>query len=83
MRFTSLADLISIFTIVWFFLGNVWVYSGMQCKTTSPYIWWPSLAVLIIAYLRIAEILLMILAVVFFLPGERNLRFWTLLALRD
>lgn len=40
---------------------------------TAPHLWWASLATLLLAYARLAEIALIVLAVVFFLPGESTL----------
>ena len=52
-------------------MGQVWTYSsGSQCKATSPAVWWSALATLIIAYIRIAEVILIILAVTLFLPSK-------------
>lgn len=68
------SDLISLFSFVWFFLGNVWLYSGTECKDTSPYMWWSTLTILIISYIRVAELAIIILAVVFFLPRKLLLR---------
>ncbi|KAK9893966.1 hypothetical protein P389DRAFT_147543 [Cystobasidium minutum MCA 4210] len=67
-RLRTASDLISLFSFVWFFLGNVWLYSGTECKDTSPYMWWSTLTILIISYIRVAELAIIILAVVFFLP---------------
>ena len=67
----SLTDLISLFSFLWFVLGNFWVFSSLHtCRATSPELWWGSMASLIISYLRAVEILAIVLAVVFFLPGE-------------
>lgn len=59
--------------MIWFVLGNLWVYSSLgstECRSTSPKLWWSSFATLLLAYVRIAEILLIVFAVVFFLPSE-------------
>lgn len=66
-----MADMIAIFSLIWFCLGNYWIYSDTTCKTSSPRLWWSGITTLIIAYLRVAEVLVIILAVVFFLPGEQ------------
>ena len=67
----SLTDLISLFSFLWFVLGNFWVFSSLHtCRATSPELWWGSMASLIISYLRAVEILAIVLAVVFFLPGQ-------------
>jgi hypothetical protein len=70
MMSNRVSDLIGIFSLVWFFLGNVWVYSDSSCRSNSPYLWYTSLTVLIIAYVRVAELVIIVLAVVFFLPRE-------------
>jgi len=67
-RLRLLADFIALFSLIWFLLGNIWVYSGTECKDTSPYLWWTSLVTLLVAYIRLAEVVLIVVAVVFFLP---------------
>lgn len=43
--------------------------SGLQCKDTAPLLFWSSIATLSLAYLRILEFVLIIIAIVFFLPA--------------
>lgn len=47
----------------------MWTWNALECKETSPYLFWSSIATLVIAYLRIAEIVAILFAVIFFLPA--------------
>ncbi|KAK4699571.1 hypothetical protein P7C70_g6689, partial [Phenoliferia sp. Uapishka_3] len=60
-----------------FLLLNIYVLTSKTCRTTSPPLFWTSVVALIFSYLFAAEIILIILAIIFVLPlALIGIRFW-------
>lgn len=76
--YCRLSDLLSLLSLALFILGNYWVFTALSstpldgfnqnCKTTAPHLVWTVLAGVIISWLYALEVLLIVVAVVFFLP---------------
>jgi len=67
-RIRRITDICSLTGFVWFILGNVWMLSSNTCSRTSPRLFYSSVAALAVGWLYVAEIIVIALAVVFFLP---------------
>ncbi|KAK4055537.1 hypothetical protein OIV83_000083 [Microbotryomycetes sp. JL201] len=64
----QLPDLLGLFGLVLFFLGNIWYFSSETCSATANLLHKAGLAALIIAWIYAAESILLLIAIVFFLP---------------
>lgn len=62
------ADLISVYSVVLFVLGNWWVISATSCQADSPTLYRGAVAALVLSWLYVAEILVWAVLVIFFLP---------------
>ncbi|GAA5850355.1 hypothetical protein JCM9279_006540 [Rhodotorula babjevae] len=67
-RVRRLADLISIYSVVVFVLGNWWVITSTSCPADSPTLYRGAVAALVFSWLYVAEILVWATLVIFFLP---------------
>ncbi|KDN47327.1 hypothetical protein K437DRAFT_223154 [Tilletiaria anomala UBC 951] len=70
-KISKISDLINIVHLVLFIVGNHIVYSNTECSRApadSVPLFWTSFSMLCITYLIILEILLLVFAIVFFLP---------------
>ncbi|KAM0788960.1 hypothetical protein ACM66B_003033 [Microbotryomycetes sp. NB124-2] len=67
-RVRHLSSLLSLFALVLFFLGNIWWFSSETCAATANGLHKASLAALIIAWIYAAESILLLVAIIFFLP---------------
>ncbi|ORY91530.1 hypothetical protein BCR35DRAFT_298712 [Leucosporidium creatinivorum] len=61
-------DLISIFSFIVFVLGNIWVATSHTCRATAPTLFNSALAALVLSWLWTSEVILIVLAVLLFLP---------------
>lgn len=58
----------STFTLVWFVLAQIFVYSSTDtCRHSSPHLWWLTFGVLSVMYLMILEVVLV--AILVFVVG--------------
>jgi len=67
-RVRRVADLISIYSVVVFVLGNWWVITSTSCAADSPTLYRGAVAALVFSWLYVAEILVWATLVIFFLP---------------
>ncbi|TNY18414.1 hypothetical protein DMC30DRAFT_355562 [Rhodotorula diobovata] len=67
-RVRRVADLISVYSVVLFVLGNWWVISATSCQADSPTLYRGAVAALVLSWLYVAEILVWAVLVIFFLP---------------
>ena len=67
-RVKKVSDLISLFGIVVFVLGNVWVVSADTCSETNPVLYKGALAALILSWCWILEYFILCALAIFFLP---------------
>ncbi|SCV70576.1 BQ2448_3338 [Microbotryum intermedium] len=67
-RVKRVKDLVWLYSLVLFVIGNVWVFGASQCRTTAPVLWKASVAALIINYLSMFEAFAVILVVMLYLP---------------
>ncbi|GAA6058871.1 hypothetical protein JCM10212_002815 [Sporobolomyces blumeae] len=63
-----ISDLISLFSLVVFVLGNLWVIAADTCPTTAPVLYKTALAALILSWIWTLEFLLYVAFAIFFLP---------------
>ena len=54
--------------VVWFLVGNIWYFGSKTCRSTNPEVYYGTLSALILYYIYVAEIVLLAILVVFFLP---------------
>ncbi|KAI0305593.1 hypothetical protein B0F90DRAFT_1808815 [Multifurca ochricompacta] len=70
----------STFTLVWFVLAQIFVYSSTKtCRQASPHLWWLTFGVLSVMYLMILEVVLV--AILVFVIGPILFLFWSILLL--
>ncbi|KAH9176306.1 hypothetical protein EDB89DRAFT_1940390 [Lactarius sanguifluus] len=70
----------STFTLVWFVLSQIFVYSSTNtCRPASPHLWWLTFGVLSVMYLMILEVVLV--AILVFVVGPILFLFWSILLL--
>ncbi|KDE05541.1 hypothetical protein MVLG_04132 [Microbotryum lychnidis-dioicae p1A1 Lamole] len=67
-RVKRVKDLVWLYSLVLFVIGNVWVFGASQCRPTAPMLWKASVAALIISYLSMFEAFAVILVVMLYLP---------------
>ncbi|BGP47355.1 hypothetical protein JCM10450v2_003207 [Rhodotorula kratochvilovae] len=67
-RVRRLSDLVSVYALVLFILGNVWVAGARTCSATAPTLYKGALAALILSWIYIAEVLVWSLLIIFCLP---------------
>lgn len=67
-RIRRLSDLLSLSSLILFILGNYWIFSTSHCEVTAPKLFYTTITALVISYLYAAEIFLIVIAVLFFLP---------------
>ena len=54
----------TMFTIVWFVLAHVFLYSSAYgCRFSAPHVWWLVFALVAVLYLAVAEVVLIALVV--------------------
>jgi len=58
-------EILDIFALIWFTLGNAWVFGSRNCRFTSPGIFYVSLAIIIVTYV---SMLFPVLLAVLFIP---------------
>jgi hypothetical protein len=65
----SITTLLSLLSIIWFIASHILVYTSINtCRKSSPHLWWLAFGIMSIAYLLIAEVLLVIFFLFFFVP---------------
>jgi hypothetical protein len=42
--------MLDFFAMVWFFVGNYWLFTSEDCRALAPSLWWLSLAWIILGY---------------------------------
>lgn len=78
--YARLSLLGSTFTLVWFVLAQIFVYSSTNsCRKSSPHLWWLTFGVLSVMYLMILEVVLV--AILVFVVGPILFLFWSILLL--
>ncbi|KAI9463644.1 hypothetical protein BJY52DRAFT_1202924 [Lactarius psammicola] len=78
--YARLSLLGSTFTLVWFVLSQIFVYSSTNtCRQSSPHLWWLTFGVLSVMYLMILEVVLV--AILVFVVGPILFLFWSILLL--
>ncbi|KAI9442227.1 hypothetical protein H4582DRAFT_2109891 [Lactarius indigo] len=78
--YARLSLLGSTFTLVWFVLSQIFVYSSTNtCRHSSPHLWWLTFGVLSVMYLMILEVVLV--AILVFVVGPILFLFWSILLL--
>lgn len=78
--YARLSLLGSTFTLVWFVLAQIFVYSSTNsCRHSSPHLWWLTFGVLSVMYLMILEVVLV--AILVFVVGPILFLFWSILLL--
>ncbi|KAH9083527.1 hypothetical protein EDB83DRAFT_2502548 [Lactarius deliciosus] len=78
--YARLSLLGSTFTLVWFVLSQIFVYSSTNtCRPSSPHLWWLTFGVLSVMYLMILEVVLV--AILVFVVGPILFLFWSILLL--
>ncbi|KAI0031727.1 hypothetical protein K488DRAFT_78889 [Vararia minispora EC-137] len=61
---TRLSAFCTTFTIVWFVMAHIFLYTSTEsCRFSSPYLWWLTFSILSIMYIAVAEVLLVALIV--------------------
>lgn len=63
-----IGDLIAIFSFIIFILGNIWVATSNTCRASAPTLYNSALAALVLSWLWTSEVILIVLAVLLFLP---------------
>ncbi|CAH7689373.1 hypothetical protein BY996DRAFT_4573185 [Phakopsora pachyrhizi] len=61
-------DFLCLTTILWFFLGNYFIFESKTCRTTSKELFYTSIVILALGYLYILEVVFVVLAVMFYFP---------------
>lgn len=61
-------DLVSIFSFIVFIFGNIWVATSHSCRASAPTLYKSALAALVLSWLWTSEVILIVLAVLLFLP---------------
>ncbi|KAH9998534.1 hypothetical protein BJV74DRAFT_825061 [Russula compacta] len=70
----------STFTLVWFVLVQILLYSSAStCRRTSPHLWWITFGVLSVMYAMILEVV--VVAILVFVVGPILFLFWSILLL--
>jgi hypothetical protein len=65
----SITTMLSLLSIIWFIASHVLVYTSLNtCRQTSPHLWYLAFGIMSIAYLLIAEVLIVVLFLFFFVP---------------
>lgn len=65
----SLTTILSLLSLVWFIASHILVYTSIKtCRYSSPHLWWLAFGIMSIAYLLIAEVLLVVFFLFFFVP---------------
>jgi len=70
----------STFTLVWFVLVQILLYSSASvCRRASPHLWWLTFGVLSVMYVMILEVV--VVAILVFVVGPILFLFWSILLL--
>ncbi|KAI0256101.1 hypothetical protein BJV78DRAFT_1169213 [Lactifluus subvellereus] len=70
----------STFTLVWFVLAQIFLYSSAgTCRRSSPHLWWLTFGLLGVMYLMILEVVFV--AILVFVVGPILFLFWSILLL--
>lgn len=65
----SVTTILSLLSLVWFIASHILVYTSINtCRKSSPHLWWLAFGIMCIAYLLIAEVLLVVFFLFFFVP---------------
>jgi len=67
-RVKKLSDLVSLYGLIVFLVGNIWIISSDTCSSTNPTLWKGALAGLIISWVWILEFFILCAIAVLFLP---------------
>lgn len=67
-RTRSFAELLNVYALAVFCLGNWWYFNSSTCSVTAPALYSSMLAALILSWIYCAQIILVVLAVMFALP---------------
>jgi hypothetical protein len=65
----SITTILSLLSLIWFIASHILVYTSIEtCRKSSPHLWWLAFGIMSIAYLLIAEVLLVVFFLFFFVP---------------
>ncbi|GAA5892451.1 uncharacterized protein JCM6883_007362 [Sporobolomyces salmoneus] len=67
-RLKKLSDLVSLYGLIIFPLGNIWLISSNTCSATNPILYKGALAAVILSWLWILEFFILCALALFFLP---------------
>ncbi|GAA5927205.1 RING finger protein [Sporobolomyces koalae] len=67
-RFKKLSDIVSLYGLIVFLLGNIWIISTNTCPATNPVLYRGALAAVILSWLWVLEFFLLCAFAIFCLP---------------
>lgn len=66
--FSQFSALLLLFGIAWWFVAQVFLYSGSSCRQSSPHLWWTLFALVCVQYFAVAELFLFAILVFIIIP---------------
>ncbi|GAA5953353.1 hypothetical protein JCM3765_005012 [Sporobolomyces pararoseus] len=67
-RVKKVSDLVSLYGLIIFLVGNIWIISSDTCSATNPVLYKAALAGLILSWIWILEFFILCAVAIFFLP---------------
>lgn len=67
-RIRKASDLVSLYGLIVFLVGNIWLISSNTCSATNPVLYKGALAAVILSWLWILEFFILCALAIFFLP---------------
>ncbi|GAA5985563.1 hypothetical protein JCM5350_007135 [Sporobolomyces pararoseus] len=67
-RIKKFSDLVSLYGLIIFLVGNIWIISSDTCSATNPVLYKAALAGLILSWIWILEFFILCAVAIFFLP---------------